>query len=272
MELITESFHLELIRTIHKANESLTIISPYISKVAVSQVIECLHERKLKSLRLVTLPPGKEYVNGATEPEVLLLMKNVGFEVQMLERLHAKIYCIDYRTVFISSANLTSKGLSLIPHGNREIMLKLNITPKQLNQIDEEYWDEASKTHITQLWLERINEFISSLNRNLTAELSSIDEEMRKRFSSYSPYEELLQGLQQKGIIKSYEHKTNGYLKHVYKLNNRHFIKVLRSKQGTQTDKKFQQVFNYQVQEKVARCQQKLKCWTGVLDLTRFWS
>jgi hypothetical protein len=73
LELLTNELIDRLIREIKKAKQKILIISPYVTKEAVECIVQYCKGKKLV-LNLVTLPPGLEYVTGATDPAALLLI------------------------------------------------------------------------------------------------------------------------------------------------------------------------------------------------------
>jgi hypothetical protein len=60
---------------------------------------------------------------GASDTAAYWLARERGWSFRVLHELHAKCCLVDDDTLFIGSANITSRGLCLIPGGNRELGL-----------------------------------------------------------------------------------------------------------------------------------------------------
>lgn len=159
LELLTDELINKLIREIKKAKQETLIISPYVTKEAVMRIVPYCKDRKL-ILKLVTLPPGKEYVTGATDPDALLLLAQSGFSIMMLERLHAKIYIIDNETILLGSANLTSRGLGIIPESNEEVLLQTKTALADIESLKETFVDDSMEVSITESWLTKEARFV----------------------------------------------------------------------------------------------------------------
>ncbi|MCY0887869.1 MAG: phospholipase D-like domain-containing protein [Alicyclobacillaceae bacterium] len=130
-----------------RSQKSLIIVTPYVTMEGAQVLLQALAERKSKNvllLRFVTLPQGDEYVTGFVQPEALLCLQEAGFEIRVLERLHAKIYFVDGETVFLGSANVTQTGLGAAEHSNREIMIRHTVQATEARQLVDVYWDDAS--------------------------------------------------------------------------------------------------------------------------------
>ena len=147
-KFLGDSFSEALLKEIKGCKSSITIISPYITKGAVNQLIKILPKKR--HCTVITQPPGMDYLTGAIEIDALIELKNNGFELFYLHHLHAKIYIIDKSIAYIGSANFTSNGWNGRGKGNVEESTKLKLTKSDLDYIQERYILTSSKLEITE--------------------------------------------------------------------------------------------------------------------------
>jgi phosphatidylserine/phosphatidylglycerophosphate/cardiolipin synthase-like enzyme len=116
-------FFKKFLEDIAGAEKPVTIISPFISKKAVLEIIDKLP----KHILFVTLPPGLDYLTGAVEPEAIEILSKNGFTIKVFPNIHAKLYIVDEKICYIGSANCTARGMSLIEDCNKEFMTKVDM-------------------------------------------------------------------------------------------------------------------------------------------------
>lgn len=104
--------------------KNLTIISAYITQPATSWLRDLICENS-PNVQLVGRFTPNDFANGASNFDALRDCLNNGYRVSALSNLHAKIYQIDFETIFNGSANLTGKGLALVSNGNLESCSKV---------------------------------------------------------------------------------------------------------------------------------------------------
>ena len=105
----------------------LTIISAFMTQPATSWLLK-LTDSSSARVQLVGRFTPNDFSNGASDLNALRDCLNRGYRVSALSNLHAKIYQIDYDTIFNGSANLTAKGLALVSNGNLESCSKVEAT------------------------------------------------------------------------------------------------------------------------------------------------
>ena len=94
---------------VHTA-DNLSLICPYIR---AEQVEDLLGRGGLQSLRVITLWDSRAFLAGASEPEALRRLLQLGGEVRTLKSgLHAKLYIADRTAALVTSANFTAGGLT----------------------------------------------------------------------------------------------------------------------------------------------------------------
>lgn len=100
-------------------NTRFVCISAYMTKPAIEWMFEYLPD-EIEVILVCRLNPG-DIVSGGTDLEALKLALGFGATVKFLLPLHAKIYVLDDRELFLGSANMTSSGLKIYGEGNLEV-------------------------------------------------------------------------------------------------------------------------------------------------------
>lgn len=269
MELQTNKLYGVLQAAVSSANKSLLIISPYI-KLNVAEKIIDLIKNKNVDLKLLTLPPGKEYVSGATDIEAIIALRNHGFVIKMLPSLHAKIYLIDDNHLLLGSANFTNKGLGCSDHPNKEILLEKKASKEEIDIITSELWNHEEVRMIEQYtdFEERVRALMAKYETSLKKQLTVINDEFIKEFGPFTPHEKLLKMLKDNNKINNYTQLKKGFFKHSFKINDNQNVKVMRSKEGATNQAKGFEVFSYQVTDKTADLfkNRKLKALILILE------
>ncbi len=122
--LIDESvFHKELASELSKADKSITILSAFTTLPGISWLKNNLPSKDIRVTVVARWQPN-DLISGASDHKVYSFCKDNGWSFHIDPRLHSKVYCIDENILFIGSANLTSKGLSLGKQGNYELSVK----------------------------------------------------------------------------------------------------------------------------------------------------
>lgn len=96
-----------------EARDSLSVLSPYVSKSAVAQLLGSLSSHRNVIVRLVTGADPRAVVEGSCDLRALRMIADRGEQgsVFRLHRLHAKVYVADRSAALVTSANLTAGGL-----------------------------------------------------------------------------------------------------------------------------------------------------------------
>jgi len=97
--------------------------------------LEKIKDKKLKC-KIYCRWNNEDLISGASSLEAYKICKNQGWNFYILERLHAKFFLIDKKDLIVGSANLTGKGLSLIPMSNKEFGIAVDATDFDLDNID----------------------------------------------------------------------------------------------------------------------------------------
>lgn len=78
-----------------------------------------------------------DFLKGASNLSAVEAALDSGYEVYMLNTLHAKIYQLDDKSIFTGSANFTSKGLSLCSTPNQEVAVEIPCNFENIAFIDK---------------------------------------------------------------------------------------------------------------------------------------
>jgi hypothetical protein len=267
MNLLHEDLTSVIESAVKGAQKSILIVSPYIKYKTAARIIDIVKNKELK-LKILTLPPGEEYITGATDLEAILALQDNGFEIKMLPSLHAKIYLIDEKRVFIGSANFTNKGLGLAKEPNKEIIIEENMSQEYIELIMNEFWNHEEVRAIDYYkGFEAKVKNLQDIYRSVRVQLDKIKLDFENEFPTYAPHEELLIKLKEKGTIVSYSHMRNGFYKHAFKINDKQIVKVMRSKVGVKNQEQNHETFNYQISKKSASLFQERKVKALILIL-----
>jgi hypothetical protein len=159
--------------------KSLTIISPYITKPAIYEIIKELPKKAIK-LMVVTRPPGPEYLEGSICIDALQDLKNRGFILLALRDLHAERYFDREKTLFIGSANFTANGFFIKDQGNVEDMIKVSVSKEDLAYINERYIKQQPQLELTDELVMKVKQgmkFFNSKSIKLNTEISNWSQE-----------------------------------------------------------------------------------------------
>lgn len=106
-----------------QAKNSVIFISAYVTQNAV----EWLHKFIPKDIdtRIICRLLPSDVLSGATQLSAITVALEKGIEVYCLHSLHAKIFVIDFETIYVGSANLTNSGLKIYGTGNLEACIKV---------------------------------------------------------------------------------------------------------------------------------------------------
>lgn len=208
MKLLYHNYIENLLDEYRQAKEVL-IVSPYVTLDVVHKITSQKCSLLDRNLTFITLPPGEEYIDGSSDPKAILALKQAGFSIYLLERLHAKIYMFDRRTLYLGSANLTSKGVGSNIKGNREILVRYKIKDKDADELIDNFINDATEVDINESWIDKIQNLLKQIDpisrqenyedilNQIRTSLSKIDAESKQIY--------FLNSLQQEGVITSFQ-------------------------------------------------------------------
>lgn len=171
-QLLGSSFSNAFLKDLKQCEKSVTIISPYVTQGAVESLVKLIPP--VRQCKLITLPPGEEYLFGSVEIDALKLLEKYNFQIYVLPNLHSKIYLLDDNRAYIGSANLTSKGWNEKNKGNVEDMVKVEIKKLELTHIQKLYITPSSLLDLNGKWVKHLD-----AGKKLLEEYKSIKQKIK---------------------------------------------------------------------------------------------
>jgi len=113
MELVKSPIEPTLQTLLQEASREILIASPFINVEGVKLIEKKIEKKNEMQIFILTNLSAQNIISNVTQPKAILKLCE-GFKtasISSLHRLHAKIYVIDGRVSFITSANLTQGGL-----------------------------------------------------------------------------------------------------------------------------------------------------------------
>ncbi|MBT2700433.1 phospholipase D family protein [Bacillus sp. ISL-40] len=111
MQLLTEDLENRLFTEIENCNESIVVISPFLSTYTIQRLMDSVKKKGL-NCTVVTRFERKAFIDGASSLEALKILINNNVTVLALKDLHSKVYVFDDKTCMSGSANFTKKALT----------------------------------------------------------------------------------------------------------------------------------------------------------------
>lgn len=118
MLLSTDLFRNSFLKASRNA-EHIYIISAFVKEAAVSWLSSTVSPNT--KVHLVLRGRPDDFLANSSDINALKKALNSGWQVGVINSLHAKIYLIDSSTLFVGSANFTKSGLKLFGTGNIEV-------------------------------------------------------------------------------------------------------------------------------------------------------
>ena len=114
--LETGAFRNELAAALSSAQQEVIVLSAFVKLDALRWLIET---SKTSNLKIVTRWQPSDLAAGASDLECFFLCEEANIQFGISRKLHGKVYIVDSK-IFIGSANLTLKGMSLSHYDNDE--------------------------------------------------------------------------------------------------------------------------------------------------------
>lgn len=123
---------------------TLDIICPFISKEGANWLLKTSSNA---AIEIITELSPRGVVSGVQSPEALELLMAAGCKISYFtSNLHAKFYWIDKKRALITSANLTSNGLS------ENFELGVALDPTELDSLRKRQRDRGLAEHLAAIW------------------------------------------------------------------------------------------------------------------------
>jgi hypothetical protein len=133
--LFSQNFTAELFAEVQLVRTRLVICSAYIKTGAIAALLANISS--LAEVIVVLRWEKRDLETGATDAEVYDFCKARGYRLGVNTALHTKLYSFDRSSIYLGSANLTNRGLSLINSGNIEVGSKIEASEADFTKIDE---------------------------------------------------------------------------------------------------------------------------------------
>ena len=131
----TEAFRDLLGQSLLAAENKVVILSAYVKVIGVEWLKEKLINKDIKCV-IIARWDKSDIAQGSSDLNCYKICKDNNWQFRILKDLHAKIMLVDDKDLFIGSPNLTGHGMSLIPVSNKEMGVKLDATPSDINIVN----------------------------------------------------------------------------------------------------------------------------------------
>ena len=133
----------------------VVLVSPYITTSLIERMAPLLSESEVTVL---TSWKESNLVQGSSSLDLYPICREHGWELRILNSLHAKIYATPRREMWVGSANLTASGVGPSRNPNREVLTQVDA--------DESDWDAldaliASGTRVDDELYEAYSEWLA---------------------------------------------------------------------------------------------------------------
>lgn len=175
----TESFRDVVARELNNAEKEIVLISAFITKAGIEWFENQINKKNIKCTIIVRWK-GSDLHLGSSDLISYEIANRNGWQLKILDDLHAKIICIDKRYLFIGSPNLTGRGMSLVPISNKEMGVCVSPVKTDINTINSiinesiEVNDEIFNT---------LNEWLNSQPPLKKIETTAFPENLKKLLS-----------------------------------------------------------------------------------------
>jgi len=144
--LVNENYRLALNAALSESQGKVLAMSAFIKRDGLVYLAESISEGI--DVKIVARWQKQDLLAGASDLDAFEFCLGRGWEFGVHPSLHAKVTLIDDESVFLGSANITKRGLSIDQPGNLEVGTALSIGSFDLGQIkkieDDVTWiDEA---------------------------------------------------------------------------------------------------------------------------------
>lgn len=172
--LETGAFREELASALSSAEQEVIVLSAFIKIDALKWLIE---NSQTSNLTVVARWQPSDLAAGASDLECFYLCDEANIPFGISQNLHGKVYIVDSK-IFIGSANLTLKGMSLSHAGNDEFGTGFEYGHTERNKI-RDYLGSVN-------WLERdtvglMAEFLASVEREKSVNPNEWPQQISKK-------------------------------------------------------------------------------------------
>lgn len=160
--LETGAFRKELADALSSADQEVIVLSAFIKLDALKWLIET---SKTSNLKIVARWQPSDLAAGASDLECFYLCDEANIPFGISQNLHGKVYIVDSK-IFIGSANLTSKGMSLSRYENDEFGTGFEYGHTEKTKVRDYLGSVNWLDHNT---VELMADFLASVGREMNA-------------------------------------------------------------------------------------------------------
>lgn len=155
----TEAYRNALANELRAANHRVMLISAYLTKKGIEWISNRLTNDDVEC-NIVARWKVTDLLSNASNLDAYEVISKRGWNLHILNDLHAKIFLIDNNSLFVGSANLTGYGLSLVPSSNREMGVKISPSESDISSINGIF---EESTYVTPAIFQEMKDFIDNL-------------------------------------------------------------------------------------------------------------
>ena len=173
------TFRNEVALALSSAEQEVVVLSAFIKLDALKWLIKT---SKTDNLKIVARWQPSDLAAGVSDLNCFYLCKDAGIPFGISNQLHGKVYVVDSK-IFIGSANLTSKGMSLSHYENDEFGTGFEYGVSEKIKV-QNYLSAVNWLDVCTVDL--MAEYLASIDGNGGAQLTDWPEEISKRLSPQS--------------------------------------------------------------------------------------
>jgi hypothetical protein len=143
--LDASDFKRELEEALPKANQTVTVVSAYLTLSGARWLAELLPESCVTTI-VVRWKLG-DLVGGASDLEVYEIARQKRWAFCIHQDLHAKVWLVDEVALFVGSSNATSRGLALVENGNWEFGVRVIPSAADLTVLSRRVQESVTVTN-----------------------------------------------------------------------------------------------------------------------------
>ena len=175
----TETFRDAVARELNKAEEEIILISAFITKAGIEWFENQIKKKDIKCTIIVRWK-GSDLHSGSSDLISYEIANRNGWQLKILDDLHAKIICIDKKYLFIGSPNLTGRGMSLVPISNKEMGVCVSPVETDINTINSIITDSIE---VNDEIFKSLNKWLNSQPPLKKIETTAFPEDLKKLLS-----------------------------------------------------------------------------------------
>lgn len=141
MLLVSDEFYDGVRQTALSAQNNIFITSAFIKQRALDALLANIPSHA--HVEVVGRWRKGDLLMKASDLEVYELCKKMGWKFGIDQNLHGKLYLIDNKDVFLGSANLTQKGMSIGGFGNVEFGTRFDAAQLDISRIEKYKYSEV---------------------------------------------------------------------------------------------------------------------------------